>query len=440
MQLYNLIFIINVILFTISFLSSRKNILSPSCIFTGSFLISSMFVCMFPKDYLSTTGENDIRTVTFLLILIGEVTFIFGCTFSNFIHRKSLMVKNDDIHSHEELLGSTSINIILVFSLICVLLATVEFYINTKGDMAQRFIQHRRMIRYQRDELSLRGLVNALEKIDYVLGHIIAYDFAKNHYGRKYSVFFKNDVKEIIIIVSYMLFRLLFRASRGDVIEFVIFIIFTMLLLRRRTDANTSGFVSYIKVIAVAVFLGYVFVFLVQYAGIDRHFESSYYVFQYIAGFAYCGLLGLNYYINEPSRSAFFGKMTFPNIYLWLNRAKLVPSIAVSKYGDFFVPNRVVSSNTLTIFGRWYADFGFFGTLFFTVVVALVVSGLYNRIMYSERRSPILDIIFIRLSICLAYAGYDDHISDWISLKYLTLLILYCIVFWLLKNVRIKVY
>ena len=97
--------------------------------------------------------------------------------------------------------------------------------------------------------------------------------------------------------------------------------------------------------------------------------------------------------------------------------------------------------NTLSLFGRWYEDFGILGVVIMSVIVTALFSLAYE---YLQRRSNgniwthVWTVIFITELIALVWAGYDDRIRSLLSFSQFIIISLIGLLIYVGYRVRIK--
>ena len=120
------------------------------------------------------------------------------------------------------------------------------------------------------------------------------------------------------------------------------------------------------------------------------------------------GIYALNIHIWEPARTTYFGQSSFADVYDKLINFGLLPESARMAYHEFDK-----FGNTLSLFGRWYEDFGILGVIIMSIIVTALFSLAYE---YLQRRSNgniwthVWTAIFLTEVVSLVWAGYDDRI------------------------------
>ena len=433
MSLLEILIIVYTILLIISFFSSHGSIFSPNVIFSLSFVFVLILADVFKGDMLSSTGETDLRIETFWILIICGMTFVFITSLIPRIKAKDAYPSK--FYGYGFQVEESIMTLFVIIYMVCTLFALYEFFSSTSGGFVERAQQHRHLMRYSNSFLDFRYFVKLLYKVLFAIGHITAYELAWNYRSR--DIVLK---KRIFIILAHILYIMLFMGARGEILEFILFFVLSVLLIHFNTLTEGLRIKDIMRLSFVAIGLILLFILLIRYVGVNRSFITNGDVIRYVAAYAYCGIAGLNYYIFDPARSEYFGMMTFKYLYTWLYRFGIVPIEALDRRGSFWVKMNIVDSNTLTVFGRWYADFGVFGTVIITIIVGIVLGVLYRRqvqFRLSDVHDYLFDIVFIRIIIQLAYSGYDDHLSLLVSFTSLVNVLL--IIFFMKISTSIRI-
>ena len=155
---------------------------------------------------------------------------------------------------------------------------------------------------------------------------------------------------------------------------------------------------------------------------------------EYVCG----GLYSFNLHIDEEASTKMFGQASFTYIYAIPQNIGLIPrndDIMITGEFDMY-------GNTVTIFGRWYKDFGTVGVFVMTCLVSLFFSKLfYTRIIYSVnklREHHLARIFYCQFMTGLIWAGYDDRIASLMTMQTITLLIFVTVLYRMLIVGRFK--
>ncbi|MDU2466670.1 MAG: O-antigen polymerase [Veillonella sp.] len=288
----------------------------------------------------------------------------------------------------------------ILFSLFCV-------FINTTGDSdVSRMTQYRNILLYPQQYYHTKTLIfinSQFYKIALILTYISAYVAIYNGVILDKPIFKGTGL--IIIVGLFCIGSSIAMGARQPAIEIFIFMILTYLFFMVK-----EGYVNQIKrflfklipVTIVSPFLNILYGILVgRQDGNNITLER---IAELLAG----GIYALNAHIWEPARTIYFGQSSFADVYDKLINFGLLPERARMAYHEFDK-----FGNTLSLFGRWYEDFGILGVIIMSIIVTALFSLAYE---YLQRRSNdniwthVWTAIFLTELVSLVWAGYDDRI------------------------------
>ena len=154
---------------------------------------------------------------------------------------------------------------------------------------------------------------------------------------------------------------------------------------------------------------------------------------EYICG----GLYSFNYHIDDPHTKR-FGQASFAYAYMIPENMGLIPrddeNMATGEF-DLY-------GNTVTIYGRWYKDFGTSGVFIMTCIVSLLYSlTFYYRLIYSNNiyiEHHLSRIYYCQFMTGLIWAGYDDRVASLLTFQNVIFLIFVRFLFWLLIDKKFR--
>ena len=127
------------------------------------------------------------------------------------------------------------------------------------------------------------------------------------------------------------------------------------------------------------------------------------------------GLVRLNHIVNHGfSQSEYFGQWSFSGVYALLNRLG-------GNYRDYNIfPFYQHYGNTITIFGRWYVDFGTLGVLIMAAIVSAFVWYVYTRMKYEKRgkKSLFYSVLYVFIVSSVLMVVYDDWFRNVITINF----------------------
>lgn len=288
----------------------------------------------------------------------------------------------------------------ILFSLFCV-------FINTTGDSdVSRMTQYRNILLYPQQYYHTKTLIfinSQFYKIALILTYISAYVAIYNGVFLDKPIFKGTGL--IIIVGLFCIGSSIAMGARQPAIEIFIFMILTYLFFMVK-----EGYVNQIKrflfkLIPVTIVSPFLYIL---YGILVGRQDGNNITLERIAELLAGGIYALNAHIWEPARTIYFGQSSFADVYDKLINFGLLPERARMAYHEFDK-----FGNTLSLFGRWYEDFGILGVIIMSIIVTALFSLAYE---YLQRRSNdniwthVWTAIFLTELVSLVWAGYDDRI------------------------------
>ena len=288
----------------------------------------------------------------------------------------------------------------ILFSLLCV-------FINTTGDSdVSRMTQYRNILLYPQQYYHTKTLIfinSQFYKIALILTYISAYVAIYNGVILDKPIFKGTGL--IIIVGLFCIGSSIAMGARQPAIEIFIFMILTYLFFMVK-----EGYVNQIKrflfkLIPVTIVSPFLYIL---YGILVGRQDGNNITLERIAELLAGGIYALNAHIWEPARTIYFGQSSFADVYDKLINFGLLPERARMAYHEFDK-----FGNTLSLFGRWYEDFGILGVIIMSIIVTALFSLAYE---YLQRRSNdniwthVWTAIFLTELVSLVWAGYDDRI------------------------------
>ena len=293
----------------------------------------------------------------------------------------------------------------ILFSLFCV-------FINTTGDSdVSRMTQYRNILLYPQQYYHTKTLIfinSQFYKIALILTYISAYVAIYNGVILDKPIFKGTGL--IIILGLFCIGSSIAMGARQPAIETFIFMILTYLffMVKEQYFDKIKNFLF--KLIPITIISPFLYILYGILVG--RH-DGNNVTLQRVTELLAGGIYALNTHIWEPARTTYFGQSSFADVYDKLINFGLLPESARMAYHEFDK-----FGNTLSLFGRWYEDFGILGVIIMSIIVTALFSLAYE---YLQRRSNdniwthVWTAIFLTELVSLVWAGYDDRIRALLS-------------------------
>lgn len=415
------------ILLVVAWLDSEKDILSPSVLVCASFIVGVTFYMV---GY-NRLAEENFSLKTILLILGGLTVFLLVGSLARRITRYTLKLNRGNRYKCLNYSPVKAFNVPSYFYIGFVLLVTITTIaqiMNVRKQMEGNSIiamlqQFRNTINSGGNEsLSNSGFVKLFSRVINALQPCLIFSMLYNRIVSKKKA--KRPVLMWIGIGYSILCMFAISFSRATVFTIAFETMCAVAICTNIRNSNrainktTKGNRAWIKI-----------AFLVLLVGIP-----SFYLGGVIAGKSYSqiraiqsvenyfsyGLIRLNHIVNNGfAKSEHFGQWSFSGIYAFLNRMG-------GNYKDYNIfPFYLRYGNTITVFGRWYVDFGFFGALFMAAIVSAFVWYIYTRMKfeYRKKRAIFYIVMYIYTISNILMVVYDDWFRNIITINYAVRLI-----------------
>ncbi len=400
--------IIYMIYMIIAFAISNGKLLSPSVIFSASFTFMISLAYIF-KDILGF----EVSKLTFTIFIIAGVLFLFTELSVQMFY--SIKYRNRNVIKKERtplVINKQMQQMMIFILLISLILAVIALIINTNtGALGVRMSQYKTLLLYNANLVKYRFYIAQLYKINTAIAYLCAYIFIYNFAICKIKI--KYQINYIIVIVLFCAFSMFAQAARQPVIEIILFlpIVYISLMMRHQDKKKIWLLIKKaIPILGIAVVVFYYTSTLVGRRKTQRG------ILEYLAVYVCGGLYSFNLHVNEPARNAYWGQSSFADIYNFLIKLGVVSSEVNMQYHEFDL-----YGNTVTMFGRWYEDFGQIGVYIMTILVAFFFSTFFYKkvtpIVNGIKEHHLGRLIYCKFAISLVWAGYDDRIRALLSVQ-----------------------
>ena len=420
----------------ISFWLFNYNFLSPSFVFLSS-LSAMLCIAYYAAVNMDMLFAINIRTFAIFawagFIFLATEFFVYaGHTVNYFQNNKHVIPKEPEPLIINPQIQRAAV-IFLVFSL---MLAVVVLYINTGGgSWGDRMRAYRAMFMTNASQIRFFVITSQLYKINIVIadffGYVLVYNFTAC------NVPLREMRNYIICVLLFAAYSVLYTAARQSAIELFLFMlmIYTVLNSRPGRKAKIIGLIM--KSIPALLLIASIFTILGPLIGRYETTKSSLQNFvEYFCG----GLYAFNLRIDLGASTKIWGQSSFSILYQIPKHFGFMQDFQNEQlFAEFHM-----YGNTVSIFGRWYLDFGATGVFIMTFLVSLLYSlSFYRKIVHSQNISSehhLARIYYCQFMTALVWAGYDDRINALLTLQTLVFLILTAILYKMLVVEKFKLF
>lgn len=403
MDTLNILLIIYLLMLLLTLLVERKKICTPSVIMMASFTFM-ISLAVISNDYLGI----ELKEKTAFIMTIAAIFFIATELFvENLVIKKTKPSDINDFHDNPIVITKSIQTLTLLFNIFCLLFSIYVIFGSTSGSFAERMYAYKTII-ITGGTVEYLFIVNQLYKIAlglmYILGYILIYNYTIH------NIKITDNRRTLTSVILFSAFAAISQGARQPLIEYFVFLCLVYLLLKEKENDKKSVFRFIVKTIPFLIITGLAFYYSMTLVG--RAFHEGKSVIHYIAEYFSGGLYKFNQDIDYPAISTYFGKQSLKEFY-----ASFVKLGVLSDGFANFQPEFDKYGNTVTMYGRWYEDWGIAGVLIMCILSSFFFTILYLKAVRFKNYIKHWNIVlYAFLVIALVWAGYDDRIKAVITL------------------------
>ena len=404
----------------------NNNFLSPSFVFSTSL---SVMLCLayYAAKNMEMLFAINLETFTIFAIagfIFLATEFLFYSFHSvNYLQKRPFKTLTDN---PKPLTVNWQIQwAFTAFLFISLILAVKVLYMNTGGgSWSDRMKEYKELLLYHPEQLRLRFIMAQIYKVNIVTMDLFGYVMVYNLSMCKVS--WKDCISYILDTFLYVVYSGVTTGARQTSVEVLLLLMMIYIVLNAKPEKKKQLWRFFFKILPIVIILASVFSVAGTYVGRDMTKKSGLQnLVEYVCG----GLYSFNLHLDKAASSKLFGQQSFAYIYAIPQNMGLIPrNIDTTITGEFDI-----YGNTITIFGRWYKDFGVKGVFIMTCLVSLFYSWFfYKKIIYSNNKVKehhLARIYYCQFMTSLVWAGYDDRIAALMTMQTLVFLIFIAVLY-----------
>lgn len=382
-----LLLLLLLLLWLISYISTKKDILSPPSVFCGIFIVSILFAIPNLEKWNFDMGER-----TFFVVFLGILFFCIG--YFLFYNGKKLFNKQLILQDYEVKKVVIPEYKVMIFSFLQ--LMTIYFIYITLNEYPGNTI-FEKILSYRLSILDSSGYDNkfptyimSLYSFCYTGTQVIIYILINNFdIDKKVKGLYVINIF-FIIIMSFMF------GNRTQVMSIIVYFIIIMYIyyLRKNMWYVQIKLKTYIKILVMLILLLILFptvgMFLVG-RGDDNYFSQAdiiNLVWDQLS--IYIGaplkLLDLYLYTDYGMNYNFpIAFATFKEFYIWIGlKLNILSWVNITEYGGFRYDNGISLGNVYTTFLNFFVDFGFIGVIVFSFIMGCIMAYVFIKVKYKS--------------------------------------------------------
>lgn len=418
-----------VILTASVFFLCDHNPAAPAVLFCGGFSISAIVLSISQSAWQFQLG-----TSTFLLVLGGNVVFAVIAIAIHAMSKRSNSRTIKSGHANrsfvEKLLsirpGIPNYLVIIVFQLV-VFFVTLHFVQAFFPDepLSGAIRSYNAASTFSTRDMSFPSPFEQIRSLAVTGGYLIAFDF-----GRNLSELRKGEspTKALMSLVCFALSAGLTieLGMRTGAIEVAVCAFVAFFICRSKLLGGV-GIITW-KIVAVLVCLVAVGLAAFQFAAIGRE-VSGYSALDYLAEYLGAQISNLNVFMDSttfPVQHELFGYMTFARDYSYLGGKLSIDAWIYTLDLPFVTMNGYDLGNVYTTFYAFLYDFGYFGVIVFTGIMAVISQLIYEQAMRNNWAGTIWCVIYDVVGASLLLSFFSNKFYETFNIGFaVTIVVLF---------------
>lgn len=407
--------VIEIMLFCFVFLSNKKDIMAPSVVLSGVFIIST-FISLLNVDKWNVRYPWEASFILSLGIMLFCVTDVLVSKSS--LNRKMITAKRD--------IGVIRINRKKTWFIILIDIVVVYFVYNEVMRIAATntwfdnpFYAYRILSSHSEDadpEQMMNGKIHQAMKIIIVSGFMYTFFFINNVIIHK-----ENWKKHILFLVPPILLctMTLITGVRTYILRLCVFcMICGYILLQHKRGWKITTQSKFIRIIVIALVVILV-VFSRLQSLLGRDVSGSTDGFTVVSNYVGAPIIHFGQYIqNPPPPNKVLGQETFVGV--WNVAYKLgITEQAYLAHEEHRRLTNTDTGNVYTLFRRFIQDFGIGGMCILTILLSWLFSYFYNRKIRNctlDRKTVLNIMVYGYIFYIIAMASIDNLVHDYVNI------------------------
>lgn len=415
--------------FFMAFWANQKDIMAPSVVLTGVFIIST-FVAILNVDKWQVNYSWE----ACLILSIGIILFCFTDAITRSFTKKKKIEYTTNLSNNIIEVSKIRTWLIIIVDIFIVYLVYQEVLriaaTNTWFDNA--FYAYRMLTSHSEDadpEQLMDGKINQAMKIVIVSGFMYAFFYINNILTDKTR--WKKDLYYLIPPILLCVMTLITGVRTNILRLFVFCLICGYILFRSKQNWRKIILNKFIKISILSI-SAILITFSILQDFLGRNVGGSTDQYTVISNYVGAPIIHFNQYIqNPPAPNQVYGQETFAGV--WNVLYKLgISSKTYSAHEEFRRLTYSDYGNVYTLFRRFIQDFGFEGMCIMTIFLSYFLSNIYNKKIRHKSLNSHTILIIIEygyLYYIIAMASIDNFIHDYINIGTIVMFILLHLMF-----------
>lgn len=442
-----LLFFLEILLFIGGYYASKKDIMAPSVVFSGMFVLSTFVAIL-------NIGKWDFQIDAYscFLLVLGILIYVLTecCVRQLLFHRwQRKPVSSEKIDFTPYHVQEWKVIALLLFNMFVVLWFYSEILriVAAYGmDIAHPYAAYRKITTSlampSDSEIPMIGIVlSQMMKVTkasaFICSYIIVHNLVAERRWWKHKPFI--CIGLTVCIFLEMIVNLI-SGGRNVILQIITSIIVEYYILwHQKNGWNKSLTERYLLLGATCVIVGIPLFYLALHLT-GRSTSQS--MFEHASIYIGSGIVDFDQYVKTPAAApAVFGEESLLGIHQLLKRLGIL-TVVKNRHLEkrMLTPDRRLSSNIYTFFRRPLHDFGVTGMCIFTALVSIMFALIYyGRIKYRpvKRRTPYWVLMYGYIFYWIIYASIDQRSIEYLTTSNILVLLAVIIGFFLMTRLNI---
>ena len=420
-----------VIIDILFFILFDRNILSPSVIGTGMFMVSTLFAVLNVDNWKFTISPLTVLVICLSLLFLGAGEFFVH--FCNYRHNQFRKIHYGQDNAEIKIGNGSILLIVAIFGILLVnyyretvKLAVQAGYKSNNGMLMLAYARTASLNKHRNYE----G-IGRLAAYSYTFMQVIAYIFSYIFLYNKIIAEKRHCAKYLFPVFLLIPYIILSTGRTSFIYLIMVWIVVGSCFYMQKKCWNPK---YVFKIIGVGLGGMMLFLLLFILAGSFKSKTIMENAWKTISFYAGLSIPSLDWYFTafNPPESEYFGEHVFFGIYGILNRIN--PSIP-----DFYAPwfefatFNHTKGNVYTIIRRYHQDFGYFGLFFMMFCLGAFYSFFFLRLNNTRKNAGLLVYAFI-FSPIVEISIEERFFMNVITLKTAQMIVLSYIMFQVFIN------
>lgn len=421
-----LLIILLFFLLILAYYISNKEIVSPSVLYSFSFLFCSVFALLNYKNWDLYISLNTFKIVSLSVLEFIVFAFLTKKTVSLILGNQNRSIQEYNESSNNLLINTHALYLLIFIQIINILLLWRALISVTGQSLLSA------MTLYNSESLSGNSDINIPKFLTYTSTFNIGTAIYAEYFMSKFLIIFKKiNLKLLLISLLGIITSFSYGARGGSINLIVTFGVFYFINYFKIRKTNKIKFKTIVYIIFAILVVLILLNWSANYLNRGGLPESG---FEYISTYAGAELKNLDSFVRMglfPLHDGLWGQYTFgqlisnlANIFKW----------DVPKLTNIYVYQMVNNhdlGNVYTTFVPWMCDFGYKGIFYLTLIMAVFTQTCYE-LAIRENKSNIGWILFYgAISPGVLLSFFSNKFYEQVN----TSLIYYLIIWYFLKHI-----